>query len=56
MLNMLSDYAVTFAGYTINISFHDAVIIGLAILSSLAFWAVLHYQRKRIARAASVRA
>lgn len=44
---MASDYAVSVAGYSIEISFHDAVVIGLAILISLAFWAVLHYQRKR---------
>jgi hypothetical protein len=44
---MLLDSPVAIAAYAVEISFHDAVVIGLAILISLAFWAALHYQRKR---------
>src|SRR4051794_31897202 len=45
---MLLATGVTVAGYAIEITFHDAVVIGLAILISLAFWAVLHFSRKRV--------
>jgi hypothetical protein len=45
---MLSGTAVNVAGYAIEITFHDAVVIGLAILISLAFWAVLHFSRRRV--------
>ena len=45
---MLLATGVSVAGHAIEITFHDAVVIGLAILISLAFWAVLHFSRKRV--------
>lgn len=45
---MISDQAVTIAGYSFEITFHDAVVIGIGILISLAFWAILHFDRKRV--------
>lgn len=44
---MASNYVLTTIDSGIEVSFHDAVVIGLAILISLAVWALLHYQRKR---------
>jgi hypothetical protein len=43
-----SDYAITVASHTIELTYHDAVVIGLAILIALAFWAVLHFSRRRV--------
>lgn len=45
---MSSNYAITVAGYTIELTFHDIVVISLAILIALAFWAVLHFSRRRV--------
>ena len=45
---MSSDYAITVASHTIELTYHDAVVIGLAILIALAFWAVLHFSRRRV--------
>jgi hypothetical protein len=45
---MTSDYAITVANHTIELTYHDAVVIGLGILIALAFWAVLHFSRRRV--------
>ena len=45
---MTSDYAITIASHTIELTYHDAVVIGIAILIALAFWAVLHFSRRRV--------
>jgi hypothetical protein len=42
---VLSDRVFQFAGFTIT--FHQALIAGIAILIALVFWAVLHFDRKR---------
>jgi len=45
---MTSDYAITVANHTIEFTYHDAVVMGLAILIALGFWAVLHFSRRRV--------
>src|SRR5437764_15114248 len=45
---MLLATGVSVAGHAIEITYHDAVVIGLAILIALAFWAVLHFSRRRV--------
>jgi hypothetical protein len=41
-----SDTFISIAGW--SITFHEAVLVGIAILVCLAFWAVLHFDRRRV--------
>jgi hypothetical protein len=43
---VLPDDFISIAG--LSITFHQAVLMGIAILVCLTFWAVLHFDRRRV--------
>jgi hypothetical protein len=45
-VNVPSDHFISIAGW--SITFHQAVIIGIAVLASLGLWAILHFDRRRV--------